>query len=694
MKKILNALFLTLLAVITFSGCSDVPSPYDIKSEGDDNTETVGSGTKEDPYDVAAAMKKQDGSEAWVMGYIVGSIKDKSISTDSEFTGPFTNPANILIAASATETNYKNCIPVQLVSGTDVRAALNLKDNESNLGKVVTIKGTLTGYFGVPGLKSPTAAILDGVEIGDSGSEPSGDLASLLDPTKTVPSIVNKFDNAVNDAEYNQEGYVNFAEVGTRTWRGKAAGTDMRLQATAFGSKDASDIAWFITPALVINDLQVKKVTFDCVSAYFVEGTKFEVYFLEKNGDNVTKTLINVGNIPQNTDAAYSDVVTLTGDLSSFGGKTGFIGFKYTGSSTATGTYQIDNLYVGVEAGGEGPDPTPEENTIFTETFGTPVSANTNVANFTGWDNQNFTFTVADPKCNIRAKAHMTESNRTETNKVNSIWFPANFDHSFTISNIDASNYSKFIVKYELGANVFGAGSSIDLNVLKVSLNDVEGTASSKIVSKDNNDANVFFEMQVELNVKGTASSTLKFSAIGADNTMGFILYNVRLIGVKDGGDEPTPDSPYTSNITMPETSWSNSSDAAYGGIVKIGTDATEYPIVKLGTAKLAGVWSSPALGAAKSKLAFYAVGWKGKSGILTVTIENGGAFEGGESSKQINLAGNDGATGNYPFTITPADSDYHEFALTGITATSTIKFKTADESADKRAVIFGINVN
>ena len=30
MKKILNALFLTLLAVFTFSSCSDVPAPYDI----------------------------------------------------------------------------------------------------------------------------------------------------------------------------------------------------------------------------------------------------------------------------------------------------------------------------------------------------------------------------------------------------------------------------------------------------------------------------------------------------------------------------------------------------------------------------------------------------------------------------------------------------------------------------------------
>ena len=30
MKKILNALFLTIITLVTFS-CSDVPAPYDIK---------------------------------------------------------------------------------------------------------------------------------------------------------------------------------------------------------------------------------------------------------------------------------------------------------------------------------------------------------------------------------------------------------------------------------------------------------------------------------------------------------------------------------------------------------------------------------------------------------------------------------------------------------------------------------------
>ena len=75
MKKILNALFLTLLAVFTFSSCSDVPAPYDILGEGDVPGLT-GDGTKENPYNIEAAQQKQDGSIAWVQGYIVGAIEN------------------------------------------------------------------------------------------------------------------------------------------------------------------------------------------------------------------------------------------------------------------------------------------------------------------------------------------------------------------------------------------------------------------------------------------------------------------------------------------------------------------------------------------------------------------------------------------------------------------------------------------
>lgn len=115
---------------------------------------------------------------------------------------------------------------------------------------------------------------------------------------------------------------------------------------------------------------------------------------------------------------------------------------------------------------------------------------------------------------------------------------------------------------------------------------------------------------------------------------------------------------------------------------------------MKLGTSSALGFWNSPALAAGASKLSFFAVGWTGKTGQLTVVIENGGTFTGGETSKIIALDGKTaGATANSPFTITPAETDYYDFTMTGITASSTIKFTTDGAPSDKRAIIFGINI-
>lgn len=198
MKKILNALFLTIFTLVTFS-CSDVPAPYDINEGGGGEGPNVeGSGTKEDPYDVTSAMSIQDNSVAWVKGYIVGCVNDKSIQTDAVFAAPFENPANILIAATPDETDYKKCLAIQLPNNA-VRTALNLKDNAANLGKEVNIQGKLTKYFGVAGLKECAAAIFDGKEIGtpvdpDEGEGGSGD-GSKENPFD-VTSAMSKQDNS------------------------------------------------------------------------------------------------------------------------------------------------------------------------------------------------------------------------------------------------------------------------------------------------------------------------------------------------------------------------------------------------------------------------------------------------------------------------------------------------------------------
>ncbi len=123
-----------------------------------------GDGSKENPYTVADVMKLQNPNKAyWVKGVIVGLINGKSISDGAIFdlsSAETISNSNLLLAAEAGVTDPALCVPVQLPSKTEVRTALNLSDNPTNLGRELLIYGSLEAYFSVPGIKSPTEYVL------------------------------------------------------------------------------------------------------------------------------------------------------------------------------------------------------------------------------------------------------------------------------------------------------------------------------------------------------------------------------------------------------------------------------------------------------------------------------------------------------------------------------------------------------
>ena len=97
-----------------------------------------------------AAAKERTGDTCWVWGYIVGG---DLTSTSVKFSGPFEKSSNLALASAANETERTNCFSVEL-SKAAVKSGLNLVDNPGNLGKKVFIKGIVSTYFGLTGLKS------------------------------------------------------------------------------------------------------------------------------------------------------------------------------------------------------------------------------------------------------------------------------------------------------------------------------------------------------------------------------------------------------------------------------------------------------------------------------------------------------------------------------------------------------------
>ncbi|CAM3776350.1 hypothetical protein GCM10009865_50550 [Aeromicrobium ponti] len=100
---------------------------------------------------VAEAIANNSGT-ATVEGYIVAfATGANSITQDPS---KFSNDYNFSIADSPDETDKTKMLNVQIASA--YRAEFGLQTNPDNIGKNVSVSGTLTSYNGMPGLKSPT----------------------------------------------------------------------------------------------------------------------------------------------------------------------------------------------------------------------------------------------------------------------------------------------------------------------------------------------------------------------------------------------------------------------------------------------------------------------------------------------------------------------------------------------------------
>ena len=141
---------------LTCAACQKVELPPEEGGEGGDAP--AAEAGYDDALTVGAALLAYEGIKdgerfgQGVAGYIVGSCTGTSLST-ALFGAEGAGQSNILIADTPTETDAHRCMPVELKSGTEERAALNLSDHPENIGQRVYLFGLVTKYFGVTGLK-------------------------------------------------------------------------------------------------------------------------------------------------------------------------------------------------------------------------------------------------------------------------------------------------------------------------------------------------------------------------------------------------------------------------------------------------------------------------------------------------------------------------------------------------------------
>ena len=154
----------------------------------------------------------------------------------------------------------------------------------------------------------------------------------------------------------------------------------------------------------------------------------------------------------------------------------------------------------------------------------------------------------------------------------------------------------------------------------------------------------------------------------GGDNT-----------GGGQGGTDTPAGGALNSSLTwaLGSNAYDSSSSASQKGTIN-GESVTN--ILKLGKST-AGGSATVTIPSGVTKIGFYAVAWKGASAVLKCTA--------GSESKDYNLAANTGATGNPPYTITVAGSDYYTF---DVPAGATSLVFATEGTSNCRVLIFGVN--
>ena len=350
--------------IALYYSCEDQSATWEVKNlkvlEGlaedsdDEPSEPVvggeGDGTEASPYNVTAAIAKASASGVYVKGFIVGYVSGLSYDEGCVFSSDTcTMKTNVLIAASASETDRTKCMPVQLPFG-DIRTGLNLSDNKANIGQKVVLYGNIENYFRVPGVKSVTYAKLGDKEIGTKPSQPVGGLLS-----ESFASGQGQFQ--IVDVEL---GGMNFV------WSHASSYSCMKASAY-FNGENVPAESWLVSPAFSLEGVTNPVLSFDNAVNYLYEDALDAHLQLLVSTDydgagnvaGATWTKVDFSPLPE-TNNKFT-FVTSNASLAAFAGQPKvYIAFKYTSTSSCAPTWEVKNLSV-TDGEGSGEQPGGEE---------------------------------------------------------------------------------------------------------------------------------------------------------------------------------------------------------------------------------------------------------------------------------------------------------------------------------------------
>ncbi len=297
--------------------------------------EGEGSGTADDPYNVAAGIGLQSEEPiAWVHGFIVGAVKSglSSVTSNADinWSAPFDLATNVVIADDVTCHEISQCIIVNLPAGKPLRTQVNLMDNPDNLGKHLAVNGKLRKYFNQAGLRDSNGTEADFVLEG-----------GVVPPTPGTEIFSETFGNGqgqftIQDVFMPQElSYV---------WKHDSQYSCMKASAYVSGQNYAAE-SWLVSPTIDLSNVSAATLKFDQAVNYASPDGLSVMVSTDYAGEvlQCTWTELNLSQWPAGTNWTF---INSTADMSQFAGQRVTIGFKYTSSGNASATWEVKNVVV------------------------------------------------------------------------------------------------------------------------------------------------------------------------------------------------------------------------------------------------------------------------------------------------------------------------------------------------------------
>ncbi len=301
-----------------------------------------GSGTLEDPYNVAAGIGLQSEEPiAWVHGYIVGAVKSglSSVTSNADinWSAPFDLATNVVIADDVTCREISQCIIVNLPAGKPLRTQVNLMDNPGNLGKHLAVNGKLRKYFGQAGLRDSGGTENDFVlEGGDTPPTP---------PTPGTGIFSESFANG--QGEFTIHDVLLPSEL-TYVWTHDASRKHMKASSFKSNTPYKAE-SWLVSPKIDLSNVGSAVLTFEQAINYANPEGRIHV-MVSNNFDGEIASAdwseLVFDQWPVN-DGSWS-FVTTTIDLTAFVNHAVTIAFKYTSeaSQDKCPTWEVKNVVV------------------------------------------------------------------------------------------------------------------------------------------------------------------------------------------------------------------------------------------------------------------------------------------------------------------------------------------------------------